>query len=65
MIYLVSPHKERNIQSIIEDLSTSLYDYVFLDFTGPVTNSVLQNLALELTKANAVERVIWVQSYYL
>ena len=41
MIYLITPQKEQNIQILIEDMNENMYDYVFLDFTGPVSNTIL------------------------
>jgi len=49
MLYLVNPTDE-NIQWIIEDFSKNLYDYVFLEFLSPISNSSLKSLAQELAK---------------
>ena len=37
ILYFVTP-SDQNLQIIVEDCAKQLYDYVFLEFLGPVSN---------------------------
>lgn len=49
VIYFVDPTEE-NIDYIVKDAEDSLYDYVFMSFIKPISNSALEGLALRFAR---------------
>lgn len=57
IVYIINPTDE-NLKILIEDCSKQLYDFIFLEFLSPISNTSLKSLACELTKVGQVERIM-------
>ena len=55
-IYLLEPTDE-NFKLIANDLSQSLYDFVFINFVQETNAQQLDRLAVEVSKANCAHKI--------
>lgn len=56
VVYLVEPTEE-NFIAIASDCQRNLYDFVFVNFTRQVSDHELDQFAIEITKANAGNKI--------
>eukprot|EP01100_Stratorugosa_tubuloviscum_P014528 TRINITY_DN7831_c0_g1_i1.p1 TRINITY_DN7831_c0_g1~~TRINITY_DN7831_c0_g1_i1.p1 ORF type:complete len:618 (+),score=237.00 TRINITY_DN7831_c0_g1_i1:96-1949(+) len=56
-IYFIQPTEE-NIQRIIQDCNSGLYDLFYLNFCGSLPENLFEKLAGSLVKANAAQRIV-------
>ncbi|VVB04133.1 unnamed protein product [Arabis nemorensis] len=63
-VYFVQP-TETNIQRIISDVSTSLYDTFHLNFSSSIPRTLLEDLASGTLHSGSIERIVKVQDQYL
>ncbi|KAL4465258.1 hypothetical protein ABPG74_001972 [Tetrahymena malaccensis] len=60
--YLVQPTQD-NVKAIMEDFNKDLYDQVYINFSSPADEELLQNLAAHVGKLNAVYKIKRVVQY--
>jgi len=61
-VYLIEP-KEDAFRKVAED--GLMYDYLFINFTKPLSQEQLSQFSIEMVKANCIQRVCQVHQHYL
>lgn len=63
-IYLVQP-REETIKILTEDVAKDLYDNIYINFSHPIENSLLESFAASVARSNSLYKIKQVYQHHI